>query len=547
MIQTINLYSIKTSKRQLFMLEFDNIKSNDTYLKRYCARFKEYVELTLYEISKKYDWKSKVFHRKIRKTKKVLMLFSMYSVDSKHKFYEKYCRAKMMLHHFFFSINLENLFKSNDDIIFSSWQAAYNHCRKSHQHSFDSLSVMLEDVLEKSETKSISDNEKNLENIQHEEILNKRNSQRNEVVMKLECDLKSRVQNLQHNWLANKESYDVNMFKDYLKREKCTMKFKSTSQTFEEANDSSILNLEQRALFDRILNHYMSSSKKQLLLHVDDETKTKKSLCIEMIFSHMNYYAHQREEFNSVLRAAFIEVVAHNISDNTLHQLLSLSIQTQFNELKQNRLTRLQRSFRHCKLLIIDEKFMIDLRLLYKLNCRLRAICAKSNRFFDEMNIMLCDDFAQLSLVEDTSIYSQSRISSLEMLIVQIAYRAFDQFIFLIKLMRQNEDSSTAQRFRETLNEMRDEFISLFNWQFLQTRSRKRLTSKKWIRFDNALRLYARNVDFSKYNLQALKRFNRSVIKINANHQEKKASEKSNENAERLSKEFMISVNFRVM
>jgi hypothetical protein len=113
--------------------------------------------------------------------------------------------------------------------------------------------------------------------------------------------------------------------------------------------------------------------------------------------------------------------------------------------------------------------------------------------------------------------------------------------------MRQNEDSSTAQRFRETLNEMRDEFISLFNWQFLQTRSRKRLTSKKWIRFDNALRLYARNVDFSKYNLQALKRFNRSVIKINANHQEKKASEKSNENAERLSKEFMISVNFRVM
>jgi ribonuclease I len=58
---------------------------------------------------------------------------------------------------------------------------------------------MLEDVLEESETKSISDNEKNLENIQHEEILNKRNSQRDEEVMKLECDLKSRVQNLQHN------------------------------------------------------------------------------------------------------------------------------------------------------------------------------------------------------------------------------------------------------------------------------------------------------------------------------------------------------------
>ncbi len=58
---------------------------------------------------------------------------------------------------------------------------------------------MLEDVLEKSETESIDDNEKHLENVQHEEILNKRNSQRNEEVTKIECDLRFRVQNLQHN------------------------------------------------------------------------------------------------------------------------------------------------------------------------------------------------------------------------------------------------------------------------------------------------------------------------------------------------------------
>ncbi len=86
---------------------------------------------------------------------------------------------------------------------------------------------MLENVLEESETKNINDNKKNLENIQHEEILNKRNLQKNEEIMKLECDLKSRVQNLQHNWLTDKEFYNVNMFKDYLQREKCTMKFKS--------------------------------------------------------------------------------------------------------------------------------------------------------------------------------------------------------------------------------------------------------------------------------------------------------------------------------
>jgi hypothetical protein len=126
----------------------------------------------------------------------------------------------------------------------------------------------------------------------------------------------------------------------------------------------------------------MSSSKKQFFLHIDDEARTKKFLCIEMIFFHINHYAHQREEFNFVLRAFFIEIVVHNISDSILYQLLSFSIQTQFNELRQNRFIRFQRSFKHWKLLIFDEKFMINLCLLYKLNCRLRAIYTKSNRFF---------------------------------------------------------------------------------------------------------------------------------------------------------------------
>jgi hypothetical protein len=84
------------------MLEFDSIKSNDTYLKKYYVRLKEYIELILYEIIKKYDWRSKIFHRKIRKAKKILMLFLMYFVNSKHKLYEIYCKTEMMLYHFFF-------------------------------------------------------------------------------------------------------------------------------------------------------------------------------------------------------------------------------------------------------------------------------------------------------------------------------------------------------------------------------------------------------------------------------------------------------------
>jgi hypothetical protein len=100
-IQVINLFFIETQKRQFFLLEFENIKSDDIYLKKYCARLKKDVYLTLYEINKQYDWKNKVFRHKIRESKKILTLFSMYSCDFEHKFYEDYCKAKMMLHHSF--------------------------------------------------------------------------------------------------------------------------------------------------------------------------------------------------------------------------------------------------------------------------------------------------------------------------------------------------------------------------------------------------------------------------------------------------------------
>jgi hypothetical protein len=154
-------------------------------------------------------------------------------------------------------------------------------------------------------------------------------------------------------------------------------------------------------------------------------------------------------------------------------------VQTQFNKLDSNRLARLQRIFRHCKLLIIDEKSMIELRFLYKIDYKLRAICVQSDRFFDEMNVMFCEDFVQFFFVRDTSLYSRSRHSNSKTLIVMNVYRTFKKFFFLVKLMRQQEISSSAIQFRETLNQMRDDSIFLNNWKFLLNRFKKRFSSEK--------------------------------------------------------------------
>jgi hypothetical protein len=163
----------------------------------------------------------------------------------------------------------------------------------------------------------------------------------------------------------------------------------------------------------------------------------------------MNYHVHQREKSSFVLRTTFIDVVAHNIFDSIFHQLFSFFIRNQFNELKQDCLTRFQRSFKHCKFLIIDEKFMIDLRFLYKLNCRLRAIYAKLDRFFDKMNIMLCDNFAQLFFVDDTSMYFHFRHFNSKLLITQTIYRAFDQFVFFTKSMSRMKIRALFENFEK--------------------------------------------------------------------------------------------------
>ncbi len=66
---------------------------------------------------------------------------------------------------------------------------------------------------------------------------------------------------------------------------------------------------------------------------------------------------------------------------------------------------------------------MIELRFLYKIDYKLRAICVQLDRVFDDMNIMLCENFAQFSSMKDTSFYSQVRHSNSKTLIVINAYQ----------------------------------------------------------------------------------------------------------------------------
>jgi len=224
------------------------------------------------------------------------------------------------------------------------------------------------------------------------------------------------------------------------------------------------LNVEQRDVVDRVIDHYHYRSDAQLLLHLNEVVEIEKSICINLIFSHLTYYAAQINMSNSVLRAALINVAVFNIKNFTLHQLLNLFIQSVFESLKSKSLTRLQNRFRRCRLLIIDEKFMIDLKTLHYIDQHFRQIHARSNVFFKDLFILFCDDFDQLSSISDRALYNSHVTSLFTKALTDLqAYLAFNQIVVLSQIIRQQDENAESQQFREILNELRDDKLSSEN------------------------------------------------------------------------------------
>jgi len=73
------------------------------------------------------------------------------------------------------------------------------------------------------------------------------------------------------------------------------------SVTFKKIDSLSLLNVEQRDVVDQVIDHYCYCFDAQLLLHLNDIIKIEKSICINLIFSHLMYYTVQINMSNSVL------------------------------------------------------------------------------------------------------------------------------------------------------------------------------------------------------------------------------------------------------
>jgi ATP-dependent exoDNAse (exonuclease V) alpha subunit len=172
------------------------------------------------------------------------------------------------------------------------------------------------------------------------------------------------------------------------------------------------LNLEQRKLYDTVVDQYSQELTfallpRQLLLNVNGVARSRKTFTLLKTCARIQELAIEARRQNPVFQAAPTGIAAYNIVGKTLHSLLRLLVKGKKSDLSPATLQSLQALFQDCCFLIIDEKSMIDIKMLSLIDDCLQAILPTClDEPFAGVNVLLCGDFYQLPPVGGQPLYS---------------------------------------------------------------------------------------------------------------------------------------------
>ena len=231
----------------------------DTWIEQYCRRDENMEAESLLEVMRGYNWRRKAF-APVRNQK----ILNVYPRPNQQKDPAKWCRVKILPHHPFRNVDESDLLAG-----YAGWEEAYEHRRRHHTHPSDPLGDLLNAEVPSSDESVSNDGDIN-EDQQDDELMALRNPHHGEGTGPIETNLGRRPENLEYDWLHR--DFDINV--------------SQTEQHMESSAHGSFnadppppasLNLEQRDVFDRILNHYLQGREGQLLLHADGVAGTGKS------------------------------------------------------------------------------------------------------------------------------------------------------------------------------------------------------------------------------------------------------------------------------
>ncbi|KAM4061713.1 PIF1-like helicase [Hirsutella rhossiliensis] len=304
------------------------------------------------------------------------------------------------------------------------------------------------------------------------------------------------------------------------------------------------LNTQQRLVYDTFMGHFQAQNPAQILLHVDGGGGTGKSFLIKVLSSHLQAAALPNP--SPICRVAPTGVASNQIQGSTIHSLLRLPVGGTFTDLPPADAAALQSRLRHIKYLVIDEKSMLGLEQLARIDSRLRQAFPQRNlEFFGGVSVVLVGDFFQLPPVRQKPLYSTSTgLSSLERR-GQVAYRLFDRTVFLTTAQRQAGDDQA--QFRQALQELRDVKLSIPSWNLLSNRVQARLPRSELDGFRTALRVYSTKARVNQYNHEHMVHLNAPAIQVEAKNHGNGAGQAPSNNAGNLSNKFPVAKGTRVM
>ena len=313
---------------------------------------------------------------------------------------------------------------------------------------------------------------------------------------RLDEDLTELVHNQEHNW--HEDRIQLGLTDDDIKRASGWIREQQNTFDLPQENESSLIDLAtlnegQRLVFDRCMtamnmatgdvgnpqgaNDNSATASEQMLIDVSGGAGTGKSYLIRAIIQHgRNQHGPRAVKILSPTGAAATQFSG----GQTIHKGLHISIcrkrnsglhdQQQVSELSDDSAARLQQELQDLRLLIIDEKSMMGLGMLRKIDVRLKE--ARPNMGdvpFGGVSIMLAGDLNQLPPIGDTPLYQTARSLKRNVFTEHSAvgfalYRLFDKYTYILDEQMRQRGAENA-RFKEELNRLADNTFTAADYE----------------------------------------------------------------------------------
>ena len=317
-------------------------------------------------------------------------------------------------------------------------------------------------------------------------------------------------------------------------------------QSWDREYDSSLLNERQKKLFhllkakiDSVAEGAEAASLEQVLIDVMGGGGSGKTFVVKTILQ----YCERRIGKRGLIRvvAPTNSAAGHYLDGYTLHRLFKLPVSNKagvdgkkdFKDLSGASLYEMQEILRDCFGIIIDEKSMMSLEILFQVDQRLKqARPSRSKEPFGGFSIVLVGDIFQLPPVGGRAIYTSKGGSKYE-LCGRLLYRLFNTSICLNQSMRQA--GSENEVFRNQLDGLAKGTFSRDDWESWGARELSELDQVTRNLFrTTATKLCAYKADMTTFNVDGLRSTGNPLLVVKAKNNPAGASVYSSDKAQGL-------------